>query len=200
MYPFSRVNAKVYKIFKIHSHITKLLSPMLNFFFFQRSKYDLFARKFEAIVNQKVINLLEEYLYGKIPPETPGLSTYWENFYHHLDDDHRLSDTLRTFFTSFSRLASKYVSSMHCKNLPVGQFKEITYLNEEDEFSGMLVLQDVSLKGGRGIEIETWLSRVDHEQMMNLNMSDGPNRLAGLQVSFDKTFSPYFCGRILLTV
>jgi hypothetical protein len=150
---------------------------------FQKSPYDLFARKFEAIVNQKVINLLDEHLFGSISTDLPGLDSYWENLYHHLDDEHRISDTLRTYFASFSRLTSRHISSHYCKNLPIGKYKEITYLNEDDEFSGMLVLQDISLKGGKSITTETWLSRIDQEQMMNLNMTDGPNRLIGLQVS-----------------
>lgn len=141
------------------------------------------ARKFEAIVNQKVINLLDEHLFGSFAPETPALATYWENFYHHLYDDSKLSDVLRTYFASFGRLATKYTSSVHCKNLPISGIKEITYLNQDDEFSGMLILQDVSLKGRKSITLETWLSRTDQERMMNLNMSEGPSRLVGLQVS-----------------
>ena len=47
----------------------------------------------------------------------------------------------------------------------------------------MMILQDVSLKGGKSITTETWLSRIDQEQMMNLNMSNGPERLTGIQVS-----------------
>ena len=134
-------------------------------------------------MNQKVINLLDEYLFGSFPPDIPALSTYWENFYHHLDDDRKISDVLRTYFASFGRLATRYVSSTYCKNLPIGEVKEVTYLNQDDEFSGMMVLQDISLKGGKGVTVETWLSRIDQEQMMNLNTSEGPSRLLGLQVS-----------------
>ena len=135
-------------------------------------------------MNQKVINLLDEYLFGNLSPGTPALNTYWENFYHHLDDDRRLSDVLRTYFASFGRLGTRYVSARHCQNLPVGEVKEVTYVNQDDEFRGMLVLQRVGLKGGRNIALESWLERVDQEQIMNLNMSGGPNRLTGLQVSY----------------
>ena len=150
--------------------------------FFQKSKYDLFARKFEAIVNQKVINLLDEYLFGNLAPRGPGLNTYWESFYHYLDDDRNLNDVVRTYFASFGRLATRDVSTKYCQNLPIGDVKEVTYVNQEDEFRGMLVLQDIGLKGGKNIALESWLERVDQEQIMNLNMSEGPNRLTGLQV------------------
>ena len=126
---------------------------------------------------------MDEHLFGTVSPDTAGFKSYWENFYHHADDESRLSDTLRTYFASFSRLATRHISWSYCKNLPIGKYKEITYLNEDDEFSGMLILQDVGLKGGKSITTETWLSRIDQEQMMNLNMSNGPNRLTGLQVS-----------------
>ena len=154
----------------------------MNVYVFQQSQHDLFARKFEAIVNQKVINLLEEHLFGEFPSGMQALDTYWENSHHHLDGN-RLSDTLRTYFASFSRLATKYVSNRHCQNAPIGQFKEITYIKVDDEFSGMLLLQDVSLRQARSVTMETWFSRADREQMMNLNMGEAPSRLTGLQVS-----------------
>lgn len=158
------------------------LVTRLNVYVFQQSQHDLFARKFEAIVNQKVINLLEEHLFGEFPSGMQALDTYWENSHHHLDGN-RLSDTLRTYFASFSRLATKYVSNRHCQNAPIGQFKEITYIKVDDEFSGMLLLQDVSLRQARSVTMETWFSRADREQMMNLNMGEAPSRLTGLQVS-----------------
>lgn len=123
-------------------------------------------------------------LFGTFPPETPAISTYWENFYHHVDDDRRLNDALRTYFASFSRIATRHVGSNHCKNLPIGPVQEVTHLNQDDEFSGILVLQNIGLKKrGKKAVLETWLTRIDPEELMNLNMTEGPARLAGLQVS-----------------
>ena len=123
-------------------------------------------------------------LFGDFPPNMPALNTYWENFYHHRDDEHRLNDALRTYFASFSRIATRYVGSRHCPNLPIGQIKEATYLNRDDEFSGVLILQNIGLKKrGKEALVETWLTRIDPEEMMNVNMSEGPSRLRGLQVS-----------------
>ena len=138
-------------------------------------------------MNQKAINLVDEMLYGNFTPGIPGINTYWENFYHHVDDDDRLNDALRTYFASFSRIASRHVGSKHCSNLPVGGVQEITYLKQDDEFSGVLVLQNIGLKKrGEKTVLETWLRRVDQEQMMNLNMTEGPARLAGLQVTISE--------------
>ena len=37
----------------------------------------LFGRKFEAIINQEVINKLDFWLFGSYPAGTPGLDLYW---------------------------------------------------------------------------------------------------------------------------
>lgn len=63
-----------------------------------------FARKFEASVNQEIVNQLDSYLYGPFPKGTPGLSSYWENVYDEPDGVASLSDARLTYYHSFSRL------------------------------------------------------------------------------------------------
>lgn len=63
-----------------------------------------FARKFEASVNQEIVNHLDAYLFGSFPPGAPGLDSYWENVYDEPDGVASLSDTQLTYYHSFSRL------------------------------------------------------------------------------------------------
>lgn len=63
-----------------------------------------FARKFEASVNQEIVNQLDAYLFGAFPQGTPGLSSYWENVYEEADGVSSLSDVKLTYYHAFSRM------------------------------------------------------------------------------------------------
>lgn len=63
-----------------------------------------FARKFEASVNQEIINQLDAYLFGAYPQGTPGLNSYWENVYENTDGVASLSDVKLTYYQAFSRM------------------------------------------------------------------------------------------------
>ncbi|XP_031573565.1 xylosyltransferase 1-like [Actinia tenebrosa] len=151
--------------------------------------HNYFARKFEAIVNQEVINELDAWLYGEFPPNTKGLHYYWENMYHHDDNITKTSDAFLTFFYSFGRIATKQLSRDHednCELLRKGPIKEVAYFNQHDQFSGLLVLFDVEYvtkKGERkSLTVESWVSPNSFEELMNLNMTKGPERLVSLDV------------------
>lgn len=153
-----------------------------------------FARKFEAIVNQEVINQLDAWLYNPYPPDTPGLNYYWENIYHYEDSITKASDVFRTFFQSFVRLGAKSLKtappqdgeSHSCRDGIVGDIKEVTVLSQHDQFGGLLALYDVeyttSSGGKHNVTLESWLAPLSHEELLNLNMSNGPQRLVGLEV------------------
>ena len=172
-----------------------------GFFFSQSQTTSYFARKFEAIVNQEVITKLDGWLYGEYPQNTPGLRYYWENMFHHEDSLTKTSDIFRTFFHSFSRLATEKInrptqtpgggSSCHVTSL--GTIREVTYLNQQDQLGGLLVLFDVESVSGDGAKsvhtVEAWMAPQIHEELLNLNASKGPQRLTGLQVSRSFVFA-----------
>lgn len=70
----------------------------------QTARPTFFARKFEASVNQEIVNELDAYLFGLTPQGTPALNSYWENVYDEPDGVASLSDTQLTYYHSFSRL------------------------------------------------------------------------------------------------
>ncbi|KAK2569055.1 Xylosyltransferase 2 [Acropora cervicornis] len=153
-----------------------------------------FARKFEAIVNQEVINQLDSWLYGSYPADMKGINYYWENIFHHEDSITKTSDVFRTFFQSFVRIGIKNAKMKStrgnkdhsCLTGGNGKIREVTVLNQHDQFSGVLALFDVELPSGNGatrvVTMETWMAPLSHEELLNLNMSRGPQRLVGLEV------------------
>ena len=74
----------------------------------------------------------------------------------------------------------------NCLTGGTGNIKEVTVLNQHDQFSGVLALYDIELPAGNGdrqfVTMETWLAPLSHEELLNLNMSNGPQRLVGLEV------------------
>lgn len=70
----------------------------------QTARPTFFARKFEASVNQEIVNELDAYLFGPLPQGMPALNSYWENVYDDPDGVASLSDTQLTYYHSFSRL------------------------------------------------------------------------------------------------
>ena len=156
----------------------------------QSQTKNYFARKFEAIVNQEVINELDGWLYGEYPSDTKGLQYYWENLYHYDDNITITSDGYLTFFYSFARIATKLLSrgrKGNCQLHRNGPIRETTYLNQHDHLAGLLVLYDVEFMSEYGrkktITLESWVSLNPKEELMNLNMTKGPQRLVSLDVS-----------------
>lgn len=78
--------------------------PSFPFPLQQTVRPTFFARKFEASVNQEIVNQLDAYLYGPFPQGTQNLNSYWENVYDEPDGVASLSDTRLTYYHSFSRL------------------------------------------------------------------------------------------------
>ncbi|TRY95604.1 hypothetical protein DNTS_017816 [Danionella cerebrum] len=53
--------------------------------FQQTTRPTFFARKFEASVNQEIVNQLDFFLFGSLPQGTLGLQAYWENVFDEAD-------------------------------------------------------------------------------------------------------------------
>lgn len=167
---------------------------MFYFYYFKTQNQNFFARKFEAIVDQEVINQLDSWLYGSYPAVTKGLNYYWENMFHHDDSITKTSDVFRTFFQSFVRTGIKNAKvkstqgnkDRNCLTGGSGKIREVTVLNQHDQFAGVLALFDVELPSAKGaarvVTMETWMAPLSHEELLNLNMSRGPQRLVGLEV------------------
>ncbi|XP_066924651.1 xylosyltransferase 2-like [Clytia hemisphaerica] len=145
-----------------------------------------FARKFEPIVNQEIINLLDEWLFGK--PETPLIArnVYWENVYHSRHDNGSKFDMILTALQSFSRIASKEQTVNDCEFFPIWRPEQATLYMSNDTFHGVLSQQEYKVIAGRTlretISVETFFQPIRFLEMRNRNMSEPANRLQSLAV------------------
>ncbi|XP_061536290.1 xylosyltransferase 1 [Phycodurus eques] len=135
--------------------------------FQQTVRPTFFARKFEASVNQEIVNHLDAYLFGPFPPGTPGLNSYWENVYDEPDGVASLSDTQLTYYHSFSRLGlARAAASLQgnpvdhsCRYFPMGHPVSVHFYFQSDQFQGYLVRHHATNLATSKLEtMETWVA------------------------------------------
>ncbi|XP_008407432.1 xylosyltransferase 1 [Poecilia reticulata] len=135
--------------------------------FQQTVRPTFFARKFEASVNQEIVNQLDAYLFGPLPQGTLGLNSYWENVYDEPDGVGSLSDTLLTYYHSFTRMGLvRAAASLQgnpndhsCRYFPMGHPVSVHLYFHLDQFQGYLVKHHATNLATSKLEImETWVA------------------------------------------
>nr|XP_057905986.1 xylosyltransferase 2 [Doryrhamphus excisus] len=127
----------------------------------QLSRPTFFARKFESIVNQEAIDILDTHLYGQYAPGTAAIKAYWENLFEQMDGVESLSDVALTAHSSLFRLGLESLASRStnesCRFEPIGYPLSVHVYFYDDRFQGYLVRQEVRAAGSKAKEaIETW--------------------------------------------
>ncbi|EZA47482.1 Xylosyltransferase oxt [Ooceraea biroi] len=98
-----------------------------------------FARKFEPIIDHKIIDRLEEWLYPNRMNKTArsrGNDVYWQSLYHHADLSPLPDDALLTLSYSLARLIYRKLKLDH-RNI---RLLENTAHFRENRFIGILIL------------------------------------------------------------
>ncbi|KAM9792765.1 xylosyltransferase 1 [Neosynchiropus ocellatus] len=135
--------------------------------FQQTVRPTFFARKFEASVNQEIINHLDAYLFGPFPAGTLGLNSYWENVYDEPDGVASLSDTQLTYYHAFARLGlARAAGSLQgnpldnsCRYFPMGHPVSVHLYFQADQFQGYLVKHHATNLATSKLEtMETWVA------------------------------------------
>ncbi len=62
-------------------------------------------------MNQEVVQLLDADLYGALPSNLPGLTSYWESVYHSDDDLTKSSSARYSTYLSFIRFTLRHIES-----------------------------------------------------------------------------------------
>ncbi|XP_029102906.1 xylosyltransferase 2-like [Scleropages formosus] len=128
----------------------------------QLTRPTFFARKFESIVNQEAIDILDVHLYGHYPPGTPALKAYWENLFEQEDGLSTLSDVALTSYLSFFRLGVRSLEETHngdgsCRYEPIGYPVSVHLYFYDDRFQGYLVRQEAQNARTQAREVlEVW--------------------------------------------
>ena len=120
------------------------------------------------------------------PADTPGLASFWQNDWHHLDKYSPEKDAYITFYNSVARMGTSSLSyrkvdnSDSCKFTPV-KILEATLYTVADEMQGLLVLYDAT-RGGKTYRLETFVMPIIKYKVVKA--VGKMNRLKFFQVSF----------------
>ncbi|XP_012525203.1 xylosyltransferase oxt [Monomorium pharaonis] len=100
-----------------------------------------FARKFEPVIDHRIINRVEEWLYPDRTNKTAKLwsyDMYWQSLYHHADLSPLPDDALLTLSYSLARLVYRKLN-VDYKNV---RLLENTAYFRENRFAGILILAE----------------------------------------------------------
>ncbi|GAB1866064.1 protein xylosyltransferase [Camponotus japonicus] len=98
-----------------------------------------FARKFEPVIDHRIIDRVEEWLYPyKMNKTVKGYDMYWQSLYHHADLSPLPDDALLTLSYSLTRLTYRKLK-MDYKNV---RLLENTAYFRENRFIGVLILAE----------------------------------------------------------
>jgi len=98
-----------------------------------------FARKFEPVIDHRIIDRVEEWLYPyKMNKTVKGYDMYWQSLYHHADLSPLPDDALLTLSYSLARLTYRKLK-MDYKNV---RLLENTAYFRENRFIGVLILAE----------------------------------------------------------
>lgn len=114
-----------------------------------------FARKFEPIINQEIINRVELYIGFKDHYLINNLEAYWQSIYNKNDLTSSTDDTLLTHAESITRHNAKILFVEECLVVPQ-KVIEISLYCHADVYKGNLILHKAVLNNKREVTIETW--------------------------------------------
>lgn len=100
-----------------------------------------FARKFEPIIDQRIIDRVEEWLYPERANMTVGANSYdayWQSLYHKADLSPPIDDALLTVSHSLARLSFQKLN-VNFQNVRV---IETTAYFRENRFTGILIFAE----------------------------------------------------------
>lgn len=136
-----------------------------------------FARKFESLVNQEILNLIDERILGKKLNEL-NRNYYWQSICSSSELFTGKCDRYKLYIESCMRLArnNNMTSSYKRQTVDLLSFVELYVINKEDLFAGMLLSFFISTN----VVVEVWMQKLQLAWTMPL--TKGAERLYDLQV------------------
>nr|CAG4649102.1 EOG090X01AN [Scapholeberis mucronata]SVE93458.1 EOG090X01AN [Scapholeberis mucronata] len=132
------------------THLTSMMAKSTVFF----------ARKFEAALDQSIMNRLEEQL-TNISLSFPGLDCYWESAYDVSDSTPKQNPAVLTVATKLAKhaLTLQVQNSLNeCSGLQPNQIVAITSYFRHDHYQGDLIQFEVE---GENVKFETLVKPLD---------------------------------------
>lgn len=114
-----------------------------------KDKPIFFARKFDPLINQQVINSIDQNIYGLYSTDFESLSSYWHNEYHKIDGIPKSIEHKVLYEIFVKNMLEKINTLMHAYKRDEQRFlpneklldyvEEIHQFFEADEFKGYVV-------------------------------------------------------------
>ena len=138
-----------------------------------------FARKFEPIVNQEILDIVDERIEGEAyDGSLTARTSYWQNIYHHEDE----SPAAKQEYISLAHsLAQTFLSSRaEIKDLELDSIREISSFHQNDALEGILILFQAKESNQEIVEFEVLFKPENREVLLPLD-----NRTASVAVGTD---------------
>lgn len=137
-----------------------------------------FARKFESIIDQRIIDRVEEWLYPENLNKTinaKGYDAYWQSLYHTADLSPLTDDALLTISNSLARL------TFHKLNINYKDVRllETTAYFKQNQFVGILILAEATIQ--QQTVPQEYLERVESLIYLRHNFSTSREWLGKIQ-------------------
>ena len=108
-----------------------------------------FARKFEAIIHQGVVNKVEDWVEGEgTVPET-SKNSYWQNLFHHEDAKPSMNTDVLA-----AMLALEVSTLSHCKISFSSLLEATTLAVDSNRDSNLLLLEAMDLSSSQTVQLE----------------------------------------------
>lgn len=120
-----------------------------------------FARKFEPVINQEILNRVEQFIGFKDHYLIPNLEAYWQSIYNIEDLTAGSDDIILTHAGSIIRHNAKILFEEGCIIEP-DEIIEINSYNHADIYKGNLILHKAFVNGNIEILLETWYKPKKH--------------------------------------
>lgn len=136
------------------THLTSVMAKSTVFF----------ARKFEAAIDQSIMNRLEEQLTNS-SLKFPGLDSYWENVYHMSDLTPKPNKALLAVMISLAKHAISLLlqnNQLECTNLQPSRIIAATSYFRHDHYQGDLIHFEVYQKNVKFETLVKPLSKTVH--------------------------------------
>jgi len=154
-----------------------------------------FARKFEPIINQDVLNMVDNWVSSKsssISPETgenaspetgDNVYQYWQNFYHHMDASPSPDPPLVIAIKTLAQIYLKRISASCGQELSFVKVTEMTTYNYRDSYNASLILLEALYSDSgyqKHLELEM---KVLRNAKLDLKLGTTLPRTLGMEVS-----------------
>ncbi|XP_064478738.1 xylosyltransferase 2-like isoform X2 [Ornithodoros turicata] len=123
-----------------------------------------FARKFEPVLSQHMVDQVEQYLLNvpRTASELLGAQSYWQSTYNVQDTSPPADQARLSAYGALCRLAFKWIQKQHSCSAHFLMVTQATLYFDSDVFKGLLVSYKAkTVRSQQPVEVEAWVKSTD---------------------------------------